>query len=116
MYICVYIYRPVGKRAAGEAQAAHIDPQQLPRYSVYWLYWYKSTDTDATRLESGAHGSSAGTQFTCFTGTKVQILTLLESGADGSSAATCGYCVRKTCVPSTKVLALLVLKYLRAPV
>ena len=33
------------------------------RYSVYLLYWYESTDTDAAR--------SSGTQFTCFTGTKV---------------------------------------------
>ena len=34
---------------------------RLRRYSVYLLYWYKST------------------QFTCFTGTKVQLLTLLRA-------------------------------------
>jgi hypothetical protein len=42
------------------------------------LYWYKSTDTDA--LKAAAEHSETyrelGTQFTCSTGTKVQILTL----------------------------------------
>jgi hypothetical protein len=38
------------------------------------LYWYKSTTAD-TEGEGGAGG---GTQFTCFTGTKVQLLTLRE--------------------------------------
>ncbi len=53
------------------------------RCSVYWLYWYKSTNTDA---DGGARCAlSAATvrrrsfsvhaQFTCFTGTKVPILT-----------------------------------------
>ena len=63
--------------------------------SVYVLYWYKSTNTDAAsheprraeehrRRAAGADGSqqeaagvSAGTRFTSFTGTKVQILTQL---------------------------------------
>jgi hypothetical protein len=36
------------------------------------FYWYKSTNTDA------AAARTAGTQFTCFTGTKVQFLTQLE--------------------------------------
>jgi hypothetical protein len=33
------------------------------------IYWYTSTNTDAA-------AGGAGTQFACFTGTKVQILTL----------------------------------------
>jgi hypothetical protein len=52
---------------------------------IYLLYWYKSTNTDAL-LPAATHPTSsppqakrpactAGTQFTCFTGTKVQILT-----------------------------------------
>jgi hypothetical protein len=65
----------------------------LARYSIYWLYWYKSTNADAegavllgywqawfawSALFSFGGGPCvlAGTQFTCFTGTKVQILTL----------------------------------------
>jgi hypothetical protein len=46
------------------------------RYSVYLLCWYKSTHTDAC---GGTRRTMlppvTGTQFTCFTGTKVQILT-----------------------------------------
>ena len=51
------------------------------RYSVYLLYWYESANTDAT---SFCWRSAAGTHFTCFTGTRVQILTqkaLLEDRA-----------------------------------
>ena len=70
-------------------------------YSVYLLYWYKSTNSDA---EGGGRSAAAGffsglgivyelndytadgtiadyiagAQFTCFTGTKAQILTLEE--------------------------------------
>ncbi len=55
-------------------------------YSIFWVYWYKSTNTDAegVRPRPCALGeqnadwrgqSYAGTQFTGFTGTKVQILT-----------------------------------------
>ena len=53
------------------------------RYSLYLLYWYKSTNTDVpdderagflcARAADDAH--AAGTPFTCFAGTKVQILT-----------------------------------------
>jgi hypothetical protein len=42
------------------------------------LYWYKSTNTDAegvSGLAQVARRCRFGTQFTCFTGTKVQILT-----------------------------------------
>jgi hypothetical protein len=55
-------------------------------YLLYWLYWYTSTNTDAaqTVLQQAAAGAGvpreadgAGltTHFTCFTSTKVQILT-----------------------------------------
>jgi hypothetical protein len=59
--------------------------QQSALYSFYLIYWYKSTNTDA---EGGAWQNiefnfkflvdasmAAGTQFTCFTSTTVQILT-----------------------------------------
>jgi hypothetical protein len=46
--------------------------QFLARHSVYLLDWCKSTNSDA----ADASSSSPSTQFTCFTGTKVQILTL----------------------------------------
>ena len=57
------------------------------RYSVYLLYWHKSTTTDAEgagRLQGLRSGEVPRasrsilcrcTQFTCFTSTKVQILT-----------------------------------------
>ena len=63
-------------------------------YSVYLLYWYKGTNADGygaggSRQElassSTSHsmaflswGTQFTTQFTCFTGTKVQILTAEE--------------------------------------
>ncbi len=58
----------------------------LKRYSVCLLYWYKSTNTDAdsrspkkksapTPPPPGRRVKDLGTQFACFTGTKVQILT-----------------------------------------
>ena len=54
---------------------------QLRRYSVYLLYWYKSTNTDADAavafspngafLASGSGWlKSEGPHLTCFTGTK----------------------------------------------
>ncbi len=74
---------------------------KLAGYSVYLLYWYKSTNTDRSfppqqnkaggvlsllallvqkykygqKLSSAAEQSWRGAQFTCFTGTKVQMLT-----------------------------------------
>jgi hypothetical protein len=52
----------------------------LRRYSGYLLYWYKSTNTDAaariTELRRELKGNLLpGTQLTCCTSTKVQILT-----------------------------------------
>jgi hypothetical protein len=40
-------------------------------YSLYLLYWYKSTNSDA----AGASAAMRTFDFTCFTGTRVQILT-----------------------------------------
>jgi hypothetical protein len=40
-------------------------------HSLYLLYWYKSANTDA------AVAVAVAVQFTCFTGTKVQILMQL---------------------------------------
>ena len=52
------------------------------RGTLYLLYQYKSTDTDtcgalqeAYTMEGVRVDHTAGTQFTCFTGTKLQILT-----------------------------------------
>jgi hypothetical protein len=45
------------------------------RYSVYLLYWYKRTNTDAGGHNKQPPFACLSTQFTCFTGTNVQILT-----------------------------------------
>jgi hypothetical protein len=64
---------------------AHRHRRLVAGYSVYLLYWYISTDADAegggreedlevlAQREQGANSKSA--HFTCFTRTKVQILT-----------------------------------------
>ena len=70
-----------------------------PRYSLYLLCWYKSANTDAATCRRVGQGEEfevlvqatlssgepiegvvveAGAQFTCFTGTQVQILTVEE--------------------------------------
>jgi hypothetical protein len=62
---------------------------QLRWYSVYLLYWYKSTNTDAAAavafspngafLASGSGWlKSEGPHFTCFPGTKVQIQATVQ--------------------------------------
>ena len=62
-----------------------------PRYSVYLLYWYKSTNTDRLpRLKSFSDAMTVGdiyasvadgegAQFTCFTSTEVQNTDTLRS-------------------------------------
>jgi hypothetical protein len=71
---------------------------KIARYSVYLLYWYKSKRTDA--------------------GYSVYLLYWYKStktDAQGAAGiARCGCEMRQlVCFTSTKVLALLVLKYLR---
>jgi hypothetical protein len=56
---------------SGRTTPARYSVYLLYWYSVYLLYWYKSTNTDAAAVRR-----LPGTSFTCFTGTKVQILTL----------------------------------------
>jgi hypothetical protein len=92
--------------------------------SVYLLYWYKSTNTDA---EGAAAASNAraiqdmsatyftrsqwlavatGTQFSCFTGTKVQILTLrggLRTRGSVAAEAGAGAGAQFTCLTGTIV-------------
>jgi hypothetical protein len=46
------------------------------------LYWYKSTNTDAAAVVR-VERARAGTQITCFIGTKIQILTLHAQRAGG---------------------------------
>ena len=48
------------------------------RCEVYLLYWYKSTNTDRPlnqQRRAPPRACNTGAQFTCFTSTKVQILT-----------------------------------------
>ena len=72
-------------------------------FTLSLLYWHKSTNSDAAKKKTGTH-------FTCFTGTKVQIVTQQEeqhgetaSGGDrstsvlfenGSAGAQQSACVR----------------------
>ncbi len=73
------------------------------------LFWYKSTNTDAEvaqrlRNEGGVFGMPVpavveqGTQFTCFTGTKVQILTQMWGGPGARYPLS-----QFTCFTGTKV-------------
>jgi hypothetical protein len=63
--------------------------------TVYLLYYYKSTNNDAAaalRSATSACVSGFTTQFTCFTSTKVQILTqkaLLEREERVGGGETC---------------------------
>jgi hypothetical protein len=43
---------------------------------LYLLYWYKRTNTGTARRVTGGAADRGVRNFTCFTGTKVQILTL----------------------------------------
>jgi hypothetical protein len=83
-----YSFRHCSPRARAFMPAHGLTPTCLPlnlRYSVYLLYWYKSANTDAALLASlsayaGArglrlHSLLRGTQFACFTGTTIEILT-----------------------------------------
>ncbi len=90
-------------------------------YSHYLVYWYKSTNTDAEGACAGGRGSllllscqtiMLGTQFTCFTSTKAQMLTaeeLMRSGSrtSGPKRVKCCWCL---CLLA--LLALLVQKVL----
>ena len=44
------------------------------RYSVYLLYWYKSTNSDAAARRRKLRDRRTGAQFTCFTSTNVLAL------------------------------------------
>jgi hypothetical protein len=62
---------PCGDAARG---ASWQPPYTRARYEIYSLYWYKSTNTAE---QAGSRPTRApGTNFTRFTGTKVQKLTL----------------------------------------
>jgi hypothetical protein len=69
-------------------------PEEL-RYSVCWLYQYKSTNTDPR---------CSNTQFTGFTSTKVQILTpekLCRAPPRSQTQFTCFTSSKFTCFPCT---------------
>ncbi len=76
MHIC-YEKQEVSVPALAHAQPAagrSTHTRQLAlRYSIY-LYWYKSANTDAKRRCQRVR-QSLSSGFTCFPGTKVQILT-----------------------------------------
>jgi hypothetical protein len=84
------------------------------RYSVYLLYWYKSTKVRSILTARGS-SQAPGTQFTCFTGTKVQILTheaLLARGRPQAPSAAAPPLLqtpgtRFTCFTGTKVQILI---------
>ena len=59
-------------------------------HSLYLLYWYESTNTDA---EGAAEMALRFTHFTCFTGTKVPILTQ-KALLQGAAEMALGFAVR----------------------
>ena len=61
------------RRCAGLAWCCQSEEKKL-REAFYLLYSYKSINTDVKRRCAAAR-LACGAQFTCFTGTKVQILT-----------------------------------------
>ena len=63
-------------------------------------------------LEAAEKRAAAGTEFTCFTSTKVQILTLCDGGRAGGSACVFSG-TQVTCFTSTKVQILSLWKRLR---
>ncbi len=64
------------------------------RYAVYLLYWYKSTDTNAAAAAAAAGALTRMSQFTCFTSTKVQILTLRSCFLQALLSLACLYLQR----------------------
>jgi hypothetical protein len=66
-------WREVEEAVSDGAKLYKLDRSRY-RHLVYLLYWYKRTNTDA----AATIGLNTDTQFTCFTGTKGQILTQLQ--------------------------------------
>ena len=64
----------------GDGRHPHRASQRGFSFSVYLLYWYKSTNTDSPKETDATlialRNDVCTTQFTCFTGTKLQILPL----------------------------------------
>ena len=86
--------------------------EHVLRYSLYLLYWYKSTCFTGTKVTATPPSTRSGTQFTCFTGTKVQILTLRAQArcrrgparrAAVAHSSVAGFATKFTCFTSTKV-------------
>ena len=81
-------------------------------YSVYLLYWYKSTHTDATAESGGAAKRSGAnrvafttSQFTCFTGTKVHLLTGTAGAAAPGGVAGAPAAVGPVCAAASSSAA-----------
>ena len=97
-FTCLYWYKRTNSDAAHLLRQGNsrTRAQLLSNNRLYVLYWHKSTNTDAAHLLRALHqiretlgrarGSRATAGFTCFIGTKVQILTL---------RTCCVHCVRQ---------------------
>jgi hypothetical protein len=69
----------------------------VARYSVYFLYWYKSTNHDAGAAQQHrARCELAGAQVACFTGTKVHILTQVRRS--GNAHVQLHQCLLAACL------------------
>ena len=92
MYVCmcIYIYNVCigcARRSLRTGRSCSGMKRRSSRYAIYLLYWYKSTNTDAEGAKRGRKtrsfanwidlksSSALSTPLTCFTGTKVQLLT-----------------------------------------
>jgi hypothetical protein len=61
----------------------HTYMQRGPKYSLYLLYWYESTNTEAKAKKDRARAEGSeglGSDFACFTSTTVQLLTPATPG------------------------------------
>ncbi len=74
----------VGGDVSRQAQVGRMrTPRAGSIYSIYLLYWYTSTNTDAAAADADAAAADAD----CFTGTQVQILTLYWYTSTNTDAA-----------------------------
>ena len=107
MYVCMYVYKYVCmyvrmyacmfsevRSCVGGAVYAYIHTYIHTYIHIVYIYIYLRRGSSCTHTTkklvgvsgAGSPGAAAGTKFTCFIGTKVQILTQLSSG--GNRAAT----------------------------
>jgi hypothetical protein len=73
MYVCMYSYL---SRVALQVEHTFHPRRLYSRYSVYLLFWYKSTNTDAW----GAAGSNSPTASVCALAIPLLLALLLFTG------------------------------------